>query len=459
MLYDTIVGIATTMGQGSIGIIRISGDKAFSIAEDIFSPPVNISFTQYKPNSINYGYIVDGSIIIDEVLLSKFKGPKSYTGEDVVEVNCHGGRIAIKKSMELILQKGARLAEPGEFTKRAFLNGRIDIIQAEAVMDIISAKTELSLDLATKQVLGKLSQKISYINDIIISSLAYIEATIDYPDEVFEENEIENIKGQITKAMDEVKLLLETTKTGRILREGIKTTIVGKPNVGKSSLLNKLLNTQRAIVTDIPGTTRDVLEEQINIKGIPMVIVDTAGIRDTEDVVEKIGVERSKIAVEESDLVLFVLDSSRPWDYYDEQITDILTGKNVIVLLNKYDLEQKLSKDYVANKTGFSTIIELSVQEEINLDKLELTILQAFEIHNYKDSENDVLVSNIRHEQALKDALRCMEDAINNIELGMSLDIIAIDLKDIWENLGKITGESLSTNLIDEIFSRFCLGK
>ena len=459
MLSDTIVAVATTIGQSSIGIVRISGNRAFEIAEEIFRAPIKVPFHQYKPNSINYGYIVDGEQVIDEVLLSKFKGPKSYTGEDVIEVNCHGGRIPIKKTMELILKKGARLAEPGEFTKRAFLNGRIDITQAEAIMDIISAKTDLSLDIATKQVLGKLSEKISGINNIVVSALAYIEATIDYPDDVFEENEIQDIKNKIMDAIGKVEDLLDTAKTGRILREGIKTTIVGKPNVGKSSLLNKLLKTQRAIVTDIPGTTRDILEEQISIKGIPMIIVDTAGIRETEDVVEKIGVERSKRAVEESDLVLFVLDGSEPWDNYDEQIYSILEGKNVIALLNKQDLSQVMSKDYVYSKTGVENIIEISVQEELNLDKLEESILNAYEVSNFRATADDVLLSNIRHEQALKDALYSMQEAVKNIDYGLPLDIIAIDLRDVWENLGKVTGESLNKSLIDEIFSRFCLGK
>lgn len=461
MLTDTIVAVATTIGQSSIGIVRISGNRSFEIAEQIFRAPGpgKISFNDYKPNSIHYGYIVDGDQVIDEVLISKFKAPKSYTGENIVEVNCHGGRIPIRKTMDLVLNKGARLAEPGEFTKRAFLNGRIDITQAEAIMDIISAKTDLSLDVATKQALGKLSEKISQINDIIISALAYIEATIDYPDDVFEDNEVEEIKSKIVEAIGKVELLLETAKTGRILRDGIKTTIVGKPNVGKSSLLNKLLKTQRAIVTDIPGTTRDILEEQISIKGIPMIIVDTAGIRETDDLVEQIGVERSKSAVEESDLVLFVLDGSQLWDNYDDQIYSILKGKNVIAILNKQDLQQLLTKEFVYNKTGIQNIIEISVHEEINLDKLENAILKSYEVSNFSTTSDNILLSNIRHEQALKDALHSMKEAVKNIDYGLPLDIIAIDLRDVWDNLGKVTGESLNKSLIDEIFSRFCLGK
>lgn len=459
MLTDTIAAIATTIGQSSIGIVRISGKRSFEIAEQIFRAPGKISFNKYMPNSIHYGYIVDGEQVIDEVLISKFIAPKSYTGEDVVEINCHGGRISIKKTIDLVLRTGARLAEPGEFTKRAFLNGRIDITQAEAIMDIISAKTDLSLDVATKQALGKLSERISQINDIIVSALAYIEATIDYPDDVFEENEVEEIKEKIIDAIGKVEVLLETAKTGKILRDGIKTTIVGKPNVGKSSLLNILLKSQRAIVTDIPGTTRDVLEEQVSIKGIPMVIVDTAGIRETDDLVEKIGVERSKKAIEESDLVLFVLDASKGWDSYDEKINSILKGKNVITLLNKQDLQQVLTKDFVYEKTGIENIIEISVHEEINLDKLEYSILKAYEVNNFSVTADNVLISNLRHEQALKDALHSMKEAEKNIEYGLPLDIIAIDLRDVWENLGKVTGESLSKSLIDEIFSRFCLGK
>ncbi|SET01240.1 tRNA uridine-5-carboxymethylaminomethyl(34) synthesis GTPase MnmE [Anaerobranca gottschalkii] len=459
MLTDTIVAVATAIGQSSVGIVRISGPKAFQIAEEIFRSPKNIAFNQFKANTINFGYIVDGDKVIDEVLLSIFKAPKSYTGEDVIEVNCHGGSIPIKKTMELILKKGARLAEPGEFTKRAFLNGRIDLSQAEAIMDLISAKTDLSLNVATSHVLGKLSAKVQEINEIIISALAYIEATIDYPDEVFEEGDTLKIKESLLEGVEKLEKLLTTSKAGKILREGIKTTIVGKPNVGKSSLLNRLLNSQRAIVTDIPGTTRDILEEQISIRGIPMILVDTAGIRETEDVVEKIGVERSKKAIEESDLILFVLDGSRSWDIYDQQILELLQGKNVIVLLNKRDLEQVLTKEEVQNITGYQEVIEISVNEDINLDKLEEGIIKTYELKDLISRSDEVLISNIRHEKSLQDAKINLEDAIKNIENGLPLDIIAIDLRDAWENLGKVTGQTLNKGIIDEIFSRFCLGK
>ncbi|SHJ77552.1 tRNA modification GTPase trmE [Anaerobranca californiensis DSM 14826] len=459
MLTDTIVAVATAIGQSSVGIVRISGPKAFQIAGEIFRSPKSTSFVEFKANTINYGYIVDGDKVIDEVLLSIFKAPKSYTGEDVVEVNCHGGRIPIKKTMELILKKGARLAEPGEFTKRAFLNGRIDLSQAEAIMDLISAKTELSLDVATSHVLGKLSVKVQEINELIISSLAYIEATIDYPDEVFEEGEILKIKNNLLEGVKKLEKLLITSNAGKILREGIKTTIVGKPNVGKSSLLNRLLNSQRAIVTDIPGTTRDILEEQISIRGIPMILVDTAGIRETEDVVEKIGVERSKKAIEESDLILFVLDGSRSWDIYDQQILELLQRKNVIVLLNKRDLKQVLTKEEVKKITGYQEVIEISVNEDINLDKLEEAIIKTYELKDLISRSDEVLISNIRHEKSLEAAKFNLEDAIKNIENGLPLDIIAIDLRDAWENLGKVTGQTLNKSIIDEIFSRFCLGK
>lgn len=459
MLTDTIAAVATTMGQSSVGIVRVSGSHAISIVDKIYLSPKRNALKSFNANTINYGYIVDDGKVIDEVLVSIFKGPKSYTGEDVVEINCHGGRIPIKNTMELVLREGARLAEPGEFTKRAFLNGRIDISQAEAIMDIIAAKTDLSLDVATKQVLGKLSEKIKEVNDIIISGLAYIEATIDYPDEIFEDPHVDKLKNGLLEVIHRIERLLETSKTGKILREGIKTTIVGKPNVGKSSLLNKLLNSQRAIVTDIPGTTRDILEEQISIKGIPMVLIDTAGIRETEDVVEKIGVERSKMAVEESDLVLFVLDGSRNWDNYDQQIFDILLNRNVIVVINKRDLSEVLSTEEVARRTGIKEVLEISVQDELSLDKLEEAIVNSYELGNFKGFSDDILISNIRHEQALKDALKSVNDAIYNIDLGLPLDIIAIDLREVWENLGKITGESLNKGLIDEIFSRFCLGK
>ncbi len=459
MDFDTIVAVATPTGQSGVGIVRLSGESSSKIVDKMFKTPTGKIISSKKSNTINYGFILDGEKIIDEVLVSIFRAPKSYTGEDIVEINCHGGRLPIKATMELALKHGARLAEPGEFTKRAFLNGRIDLSQAEGIMDIIAAKTELGLDFATKQALGKISERIKGINDIIIGTLAHIEATIDYPDEDFDDVDSMEILHNIISAKEGLEKLLETAKTGKIVREGIKTTIVGKPNVGKSSLLNTLLKHQRAIVTEIPGTTRDILEEQINIKGVPLIIVDTAGIRETEDVVEKIGVERSKKAIEESDLILFVLDGSKAWDSFDEQILSLISGKNIIVVINKLDLDQRLSIGEIENKIGSKNIVNISVLENKNIEILEEVIFDLYDLAKIKNTYGDIFITNLRHEQAIRDSIKSLSDAKDNINKGMPLDIVAIDLRDTWEILGKITGETLNKNIIDEIFSRFCLGK
>ncbi|QNO15005.1 tRNA uridine-5-carboxymethylaminomethyl(34) synthesis GTPase MnmE [Alkalicella caledoniensis] len=459
MIDDTIVAVATAVGKSGVGIVRVSGKSAIHIVNKVFRSSSGKSLLDLRSNTINYGFVERENKIIDEVLVSLFRGPKSYTGEDVVEINCHGGPIPIKLTMELLLTFDCRLAEPGEFTRRAFLNGRIDLSQAEGIMDIISAKTDLSLDAATKQVLGKLSSMINELNESIISSLALIEATIDYPDEVFESIDVDTISNSLNDVINELNNLLLTAKTGKILRDGIKTTIVGKPNVGKSSLLNSLLEQQRAIVTDIPGTTRDILEEQISINGVPLVLVDTAGIRETDDVVERIGVERSKSAINESNLVLFVLDGSKEWEEYDQKILELIKGKKVIILINKLDLPQMMDINIIANKTGVENIINVSIEKNINLEELKNEIFSMYEISDIEDQTMNTMITNLRHEKAIKDAVKNLMEAIENIEAGMPLDIVAIDIKDAWENLGKVSGSSLNKNIVDEIFSRFCLGK
>ena len=459
MLEDTIVAVATAIGKSGVGIVRVSGSNAIENVNKIYKSPSGKNLRDYKSNTINYGLIHNEGNVIDEVLVSVFRGPKSYTGEDVVEINCHGGPIPIKSTIELLLNFNCRLAEAGEFTKRAFLNGRIDLSQAEGIMDIISSKTELSLDAATKQALGKLSTKINDLNEKIISSLAQIEATIDYPDEVFNTVDTEVISSNLKVVKDELGKLLLTAKTGKIIREGIKTTIVGKPNVGKSSLLNSLLDQQRAIVTDIPGTTRDILEEQINIKGVPLVIIDTAGIRETDDVIEKIGVDRSKAAIKESDLIIFVLDGSSNWEEYEELIFQLVKDKQVLILINKFDLPQKIDKETVYQKTNIEHIINVSVEKNINLDELREMIFSMYEISDLDRKSQNTMITSLRHEKAIKDATISLSDAIENIVNGFPLDIVAIDIKDAWECLGKITGASLNKSIIDEIFSRFCLGK
>lgn len=455
---DTIAAIATAPGEGGIGIIRLSGCDALEIAEKMFRPFYRESIKDYANRTLIYGNIVDGEEVIDEVLLAYMKGPHSYTAEDVVEINCHGGFISVKKILELTLKSGARMAEPGEFTKRAFLNGRIDLSQAEAVIDIINAKTDKSHEIAQEQLEGSLSKKIRNLRDRITEVLAQVEVAIDYPEEDIEFITYKELTEKTESIKAEIVKMYKTADTGKILREGLKTAILGKPNVGKSSLMNSILGENRAIVTDIPGTTRDVIEEFVNIKGIPLKIVDTAGIRETDDVVEKIGVEKSIKHLKSSDLTLVVLDTSRELDNEDIEILENIDREKAIVLLNKIDLEQKLDLEKVKSYVDEKNIINISAlkSEGIDLihDRIEEMVFSG-EISN----SGEVMITNSRHKDAIYKAMTSIEDAVNALSDQMSYDFIEVDLRDAWDALGQINGDTVNEDLLDTIFSNFCIGK
>lgn len=455
---DTIAAIATAPGEGGIGIIRISGADSISIASSIFKPFYKENLLDYPNRSLVYGNIVDSDRVIDEVLIARMEGPNSYTAEDVVEINCHGGFISVKKILELVLKKGARLADPGEFTKRAFLNGRIDLSQAEAVIDIINAKTDQSHDIAQTQLEGALSQKVRSLRNMITEVLAQVEVAIDYPEEDIEFITYKELTDKTSQIQKEVVKMYETSDTGKILREGLKTAILGKPNVGKSSLMNWILGENRAIVTEIAGTTRDVIEEFVNIKGIPLKIVDTAGIRETDDIVEKIGVEKSRDHMKSSDLVLVVLDSSRELEEDDLEILDAINPKKTLVLINKIDLESRLDMDKVKEYIAEENIIHISAMENKGLesihDKIETMVYEG-----RVSNKGDVMITNTRHKDAIYKAMNSINDAIKGLEDHMSYDFIGVDLKDAWDSLGFINGDTVTEDLLDTIFKNFCIGK
>ncbi|EKX95404.1 tRNA modification GTPase MnmE [Peptostreptococcus anaerobius] len=455
---DTIAAIATAPGEGGIGIIRISGADSIAIASSIFKPFYKENLLDYPNRSLVYGNIVDSDRVIDEVLIARMEGPNSYTAEDVVEINCHGGFISVKKILELVLKKGARLADPGEFTKRAFLNGRIDLSQAEAVIDIINAKTDQSHDIAQTQLEGALSQKVRSLRNMITEVLAQVEVAIDYPEEDIEFITYKELTDKTSQIQKEVVKMYETSDTGKILREGLKTAILGKPNVGKSSLMNWILGENRAIVTEIAGTTRDVIEEFVNIKGIPLKIVDTAGIRETDDIVEKIGVEKSRDHMKSSDLVLVVLDSSRELEEDDLEILDAINPKKTLVLINKIDLESRLDMDKVKEYIAEENIIHISAMENKGLesihDKIETMVYEG-----RVSNKGDVMITNTRHKDAIYKAMNSINDAIKGLEDHMSYDFIGVDLKDAWDSLGFINGDTVTEDLLDTIFKNFCIGK
>lgn len=455
---DTIAAIATAPGEGGIGIIRISGADSIAIASSIFKPFYKENLLDYPNRSLVYGNIVDSDRVIDEVLIARMEGPNSYTAEDVVEINCHGGFISVKKILELVLKKGARLADPGEFTKRAFLNGRIDLSQAEAVIDIINAKTDQSHDIAQTQLEGALSQKVRSLRNMITEVLAQVEVAIDYPEEDIEFITYKELTDKTSQIQKEVVKMYETSDTGKILREGLKTAILGKPNVGKSSLMNWILGENRAIVTEIAGTTRDVIEEFVNIKGIPLKIVDTAGIRETDDIVEKIGVEKSRDHMKSSDLVLVVLDSSRELEEDDLEILDAINPQKTLVLINKIDLESRLDMDKVKEYIAEENIIHISAMENKGLesihDKIETMVYEG-----RVSNKGDVMITNTRHKDAIYKAMNSINDAIKGLEDHMSYDFIGVDLKDAWDSLGFINGDTVTEDLLDTIFKNFCIGK
>ncbi|MGI6537450.1 MAG: tRNA uridine-5-carboxymethylaminomethyl(34) synthesis GTPase MnmE [Caldicoprobacterales bacterium] len=455
---DTIIALATPPGEGGIAILRMSGGEAKEIAKKLFVNNKGRKLSEFKNRYMHYGRILDGeNKTVDEVLLVYMPAPATYTREDVVEIHCHGGMIPVRRIMELALKMGARLAEPGEFTKRAFLNGRIDLAQAEAVMDLISSKSEEAARASVNQMEGVLSGNIKEIRDDLLNLLAHIEVTIDYPEEDIDEIYQEQIKERLNFSYERCIRLLETADQGRLIREGIKTVIIGRPNVGKSSLLNALVRENRAIVTDIPGTTRDVIEEYINIRGILVKIIDTAGIRETMDMVEKIGVERSRRLTEDADLILLILDASEPLEKEDRDILEWLKGKNILILLNKTDKPLMISEEDVRPLTD-STIIRTSMTDGTGLDELEEYIYELV-YSGGLSSKNSVMIVNNRHKEALMRAKDHLQEALNGVDSGVPLDMVSIDIRSAWEALGEITGESITENLIDKIFMKFCLGK
>ena len=457
---STIAAISTAPGNAGIGIIRLSGEKCFEILEKIFEPKNKGPIKGY---TIKYGNIVnreksENDEIIDEVLVSYFVAPKSYTKENMCEINSHGGIVVENRILEECIRNGAVLAEPGEFTKRAFLNGRIDLSQAEAIIDIINSKTEQEMKVAQKQLEGSLSVKIKEIQQEILDIMADIEASIDYPEYDIEETTNKKIEKTLDRVEEKLKKLEESFKNGKILKEGIKTAIVGKPNVGKSSLLNMILGENRAIVSDVEGTTRDTIEEYINVKGIPLKIIDTAGIRNTNDEVEQIGVKRSISTTNDAELIIAVFDDSRAFDEEDEQILSLIKDKNAIILINKTDLNKNMMKDNDKILNTKKTIIDFSTKEEKGLEKLYEAIEKMFNL-NQIENDNTEIITNARQKQQIVFAVEAIKKARNSLEEKMPVDITAICLKEILEHILEITGENVSEEIINEIFKKFCLGK
>lgn len=452
MIDDTIVAISTAQGIGAISIVRLSGQEAIDIVSKIFKGK---DLHKVHSHTINYGHIInpDDNSIIDEVLVSVMRSPKTYTTEDIVEINCHGGPLVTQKILELLLTLGARLAEPGEFTKRAFLNKRIDLAQAESVMDLIEAKTEEALSVAVNTLDGRVSRLIKELREEILGIIATIEVNIDYPeydDAIVMSNEI--LKPQIIDILQKLEHILEAAKTGKIIRDGIKTVIVGRPNVGKSSLLNRLMGEERAIVTDIAGTTRDLIEGYINIGGVVLNLIDTAGIRDTKDIVEQIGVERTKKVINEAELILLVLNNNEPLTKDDYALLELTKDKKRIIIINKIDLESRIEKD----KLPFH--IETSMLADEARDIIEAEIKRLFQLGDIKNKDL-TYISNSRHIAKIRNAYDSLRDALQAIEEAMPVDIVEIDVKDAWMRLGEILGEEVGENLINELFSKFCLGK
>ena len=453
MREDTIAAISTAYGEGGIGIIRISGDQALEITGRLFSPEI-------RPRVMTYGYIRDDSTgeLVDEVMVCYFRAPHSYTAEDVVEIQCHGSLISLKKILELVISKGARLAEPGEFTKRAFLNGRLDLSQAEAVIDLIRAKTDRTFETALDQLEGGFSSRIIEIRQKLVDVLVDLTVNIDYPDEDIEEMTYDRLITSLIDIRKDVERFVNTLDTGRIMREGLRIAIIGKPNVGKSSLMNALLKESRAIVTAIPGTTRDTIEETLSIGGIPVILTDTAGIHDTEDEVEKIGIEKSKEAFNKSDLIIFIADLSRELDKEDEDIINVIGSRKVICLMNKSDLMHKLDTEHLHELLPEGIFIEGSVTEDQGIGELEDHIRDLVMGGEVRQSDSFV-VTNVRHGALLKEAKKSLDDAIEMAENGEALELLEIDVNNAYRALGLIIGEEVEEDIINEVFSRFCLGK
>lgn len=458
MIKETIAAIATGMSNSGIGIIRMSGPEAISIADGIFvSVRKNFKLSEAATHTVHYGNIVYEDNIIDEVLIIIMKAPNSYTREDVVEIDCHGGVYVMKKILDILIKSGARTAEPGEFTKRAFLNGRIDLTQAEAVIDIINSKNKYALSNSVKLLNGKLSEQITEIRKDLINNIAYIEAALDDPEHISLDNYGDKLLITVDNYIDKVDNLIKTVDNGKIFTQGVKTVIIGKPNAGKSSILNILAGYDRAIVTDIAGTTRDTIEEQINLAGITLNLVDTAGIRNTKDIVEEIGVNKAKELVEEADLILYVVDSSTELDENDYNILNIIKNRKTVILLNKSDLDTVTDADSISKITD-SKVISVSAKDNTGLDELSETIVKLFASGEI-DYNDEVYVSGERNKEALEETLESLKLVKKSINEGLPEDFYTIDLMNAYEQLGKITGESVEDDLVNEIFSKFCMGK
>ncbi|MBT2687243.1 tRNA uridine-5-carboxymethylaminomethyl(34) synthesis GTPase MnmE [Bacillus sp. ISL-47] len=461
MEFDTIAAISTPMGEGAIAIVRLSGDQAFEIADRLFRGVGGKRLKDVASHTIHYGHIIDPKTgeVAEEVMVSAMKGPKTFTKEDVIEINCHGGLVSVNRVLQLLLNNGALLAEPGEFTKRAFLNGRIDLSQAEAVMDLIRAKTDRAMNMALGQMEGRLSKLIQKLRQEILEILAHVEVNIDYPEyDDVEEMTHHMLLEKSSYVKKEIEKLLRTSQQGKILREGLSTVIVGRPNVGKSSLLNSLVHENKAIVTDIPGTTRDVIEEYVNVRGVPLRLLDTAGIRETEDIVERIGVEKSRQVLKEADLILLVLNNSDELTAEDENIFKAVEGMDVIVIVNKMDLDQKINMDHVHELSKEHKLVTTSLLEDKGVDDLEEAIASLF-FEGSIEAGDITYVSNTRHIALLNQAFNAIDEAMQGVEMGTPIDIVQIDLTRTWELLGEIIGDSVHESLIDQLFSQFCLGK
>ena len=457
-MEKTIAAISTAMSASGIGIVRISGDEAMDVISRIYrSKNGKKNIREVQSHTIHYGFIYDGEDVVDEVLVMIMRGPHTYTGEDTVEIDCHGGVYAMKKVLETVLKNGAVIAEPGEFTKRAFLNGRLDLSQAEAVMDVIQARNSMALKSSVEQLKGSVQRAVKEIRSRLLYQIAYIESALDDPEHYDLEGYPQELAKIVDKEAGEITDLLKTADDGRMIQEGIKTVILGKPNAGKSSLLNFLVGEDRAIVTEIEGTTRDILEEYISLNGITLRVIDTAGIRETEDIVEKIGVGKAKQMAEDADLILYVVDSSRPLDDNDEDIIELLSGRKSIVIYNKTDLEPVVNMAKLQERTG-NPVIPVSIVEEKGIRRLEEEIKNMF-FKGELSFNDEVYITNARHKAALEESKESLKLVKNSIDMGMAEDFFSIDLMNAYESLGRIVGESVGEDLVNEIFSKFCTGK